>query len=82
MSALTVFQGDEVLRVDLSGALDDEIGTQLVELTAIALSVSPEVVIDVSAVTEWTPDGLEALLECADLGAQVPSGTPAEPPDR
>ena len=79
MSALTVMQEGQGVQVGLSGALNDEIGTQLIELTQIALLVSPEVVIDVSAVTDCTLDGLEALLECADLGAKVPTGTRAEP---
>ena len=63
MSSITVVQADEaVVHVRLAGSLDDDVGSQLVELTHIALSVSPTVVIDVSVVTEWTSDGRDAAL--------------------
>jgi hypothetical protein len=78
MSALTVTQVHETVRLGLAGPLDETIAEQLVELTQVALSIGPKVVIDVSAVTVWTSRGFDALLECADLGAHVPSGTPAE----
>ncbi len=72
MSSITVVQTEEVIRVGPTGPMDDDIGSQLVELTQIALGVSSSVVIDVSAVTGWTRGGLEALFTCADLGAELP----------
>jgi ABC-type transporter Mla MlaB component len=76
MTVVSVMQREDAVQLGLSGHLDRDLGLQLIELTLVALGVTRRVVIDVSQVTEWTPDGLEALQECADLGARIPSGSP------
>jgi hypothetical protein len=80
MTVLSITRDDESLTVGLAGALTGELGEQLLEITKVALTVTPDVVIDLGAVTEWTHEGLDALSECAGLGARLPTESePGEP---
>jgi hypothetical protein len=79
MTTFSITRDDESLTVELSGTLDGALGEQLLEVTRVALAVAPEVVIDLAPVTGWTHEGLDALFECTELGARVPSeGDPSE----
>jgi hypothetical protein len=82
MTVLSITRDDDSLTVELSGALNGELGEQLLEITKVALTVAPEVVIDLAAVTEWTHEGLDALSECAGLGARLPTEDEPRNPGR
>jgi hypothetical protein len=63
------------VRLDVNGALDADLGDQLVELVRVARTLTPDVVLKLDGVEEWTEDGLDALSRCADLGARIPTGS-------
>ena len=69
---------EDAVQVGLSGHLDRELGAELIELTLVALGVTRRVVIDVTAVTEWTP---KAWMRCrsAPTSAPHPVGPPEGP---
>jgi hypothetical protein len=82
MTVLALSPDADSLTVELSGALDDEVGRQLLEVTRVALVLIPEVIIDLAAVSRWTFEGMNAVVECAELGATVPAGENPAGPDR
>ncbi len=68
---LSIMQRTKPTRIVVRGPLDGEAGAELLERTRAAVRASSEVVIDVGRSDQWTPEGLAALLACADLGAGV-----------
>ncbi len=70
---LTVTEREGHMTISITGRLDREIGSQLVELVQAAVVAGSPVALNVAGVHRWTWPGVDALGACLDLGAAVPA---------
>lgn len=72
---LTVRTENGAVIVEVGDTLDERMGDVLVDAVASAVATTPERVdIDLTALSDWTPEGADSLVQCREMCRGLPDG--------
>jgi hypothetical protein len=72
---VTVRSEGAAVVLELSDSLDPLVGRVLVDAVTSAVATQPDRVdIDLRSITDWTPEGARALVQCRELCRDLPDG--------